>query len=82
MDAATWQALAFEILFHLQHREIEDQIKTVQARVLVLVGDGDWLIPSREEGPRLQKLLPRCILRVRLPQQHVASVLLSWRVTY
>lgn len=64
-------------LFHLQHREIEDQIKTVQARVLVLVGDGDWLIPSREEGPRLQKLLPRCILRVRLPHRHVAGVLPS-----
>jgi len=36
----------------------------VQARTLVLVADGDLLIPSREEGPRLQKLLPRSVLRV------------------
>lgn len=37
----------------------------VTQRVLLLTGDADWLIPSREEGPRLEKALPRCNLRVR-----------------
>ena len=34
--------------------------------MLLLTGEGDLLIPSREEGPRLQKLLPRCQLKVCL----------------
>ncbi|KAK9838483.1 hypothetical protein WJX81_002279 [Elliptochloris bilobata] len=57
-------------LLEAGNKQIEDQIKTVQARVLVLTGDGDWLIPSREEGPRLQKLLPRCVLRVMRGRSH------------
>ena len=57
-------------------RAIADQIKTVQARTLVLVGDSDLLIPSREEGPRLQKLLPRCVLRV-LPPVHCPAIVLD-----
>ena len=39
-------------------------LKRVPQRVLLLVSDGDWLIPSAEEGPRLKQLLPRCRLRV------------------
>ena len=35
--------------------------------MLLLAGDGDWLIPSADEGARLQKLLPRCQLRVHTP---------------
>jgi hypothetical protein len=45
-------------------RAVEGQLRSVQARTLVLVADGDLLIPSREEGPHLQKLLPRSVLRV------------------
>lgn len=37
----------------------------MQARVLLLIGDRDLLIPSKQEGERLEKLLPRCVLRVR-----------------
>lgn len=42
----------------------------VQQRVLVLVGDGDALIPSGEEGPRLQRALPRAHLRVLKGRSH------------
>ena len=38
----------------------------VQARVLLLIGDGDLLIPSKGEGERLEKLLPRCVVKVRI----------------
>lgn len=34
--------------------------------MLLLIGDGDWLIPSSEEGPRLEKAIPRCTLKVRV----------------
>ena len=36
----------------------------IQQRVLLVTGDGDLLIPSSSEGPRLEKAIPRCILRV------------------
>ena len=45
-------------------RELAPKLKEVGQRVLLLAGDGDWLIPSADEGERLQKLLPRCQLRV------------------
>ena len=45
-------------------RELAPKLKDVGQRVLLLVGDGDWLIPSADEGARLQKLLQRCQLRV------------------
>jgi hypothetical protein len=48
------------------NRQLAPVLKNVQQRVLLLTGEGDLLIPSREEGPRLQKLLPRCQLKVRL----------------
>lgn len=32
--------------------------------MLLLIGSGDLLIPSAEEGPRLQKALPRARLKV------------------
>ncbi len=35
-------------------------MKNVSQRVLMLVGGGDWLIPSEAEGKRLEKILPRC----------------------
>ena len=45
-------------------RELAPKLKDVGQRVLLLAGDGDWLIPSADEGRRLQKLLQRCQLRV------------------
>jgi hypothetical protein len=40
------------------------RLSRVQQRTLVLVGDGDLLIPSGEEGRRLERVLPRAVLRV------------------
>ena len=45
-------------------RAVEPKIKTMQQRTLVIVSDNDLLLPSKEEGPRLQKLLPRANLKV------------------
>ena len=39
---------------------VQKQLPFVQQRVLLMTADGDLLIPSKEEGPRLTKLLPRC----------------------
>lgn len=39
---------------------VQRQLPFVQQRVFLITADGDLLIPSKEEGPRLQKLLPRC----------------------
>ena len=39
---------------------VQRQLAHVQQRVLLLTADGDLLIPSKEEGPRLARLLPRC----------------------
>lgn len=38
---------------------LTDNLDNVTQRVLVLTSDGDLLIPSADEGPRLQRLLPR-----------------------
>ncbi|KAK9809406.1 hypothetical protein WJX73_003127 [Symbiochloris irregularis] len=45
-------------------RVVEPLLKGVKQRVLILVSDGDFLLPSRDEGPRLKKLLPRANLKV------------------
>ena len=49
----------------------------VQQRVLVLVGDGDVLIPSAQEGPRLQRELPRAHTRVMRGYSH-ALLQVGW----
>ena len=46
-------------------RKVNKQLKSVQQRVLLLTSDQDLLLPSREEGPRLAKALPRCNHKVR-----------------
>jgi hypothetical protein len=33
--------------------------------VLLVIGDSDLLIPSSSEGPRLERAIPRCTLKVR-----------------
>ncbi len=45
---------------------VKRMLPRIQQRVFLLTADGDLLIPSKEEGPRLQKLLPRCRLKVML----------------
>jgi len=45
---------------------VKRMLPRIQQRVFLLTADGDLLIPSKEEGPRLQKLLPRCRLKVTL----------------
>ena len=56
---------------------VEPLLKHVSQRVLLLVGDNDLLIPSKEEGPRLKERLPRCRLRVSQPS--VPDKALSFR---
>ena len=46
-------------------------MKNVSQRVLMLVGGGDWLIPSEAEGKRLEKILPRC--NVKASYRHCQS---------
>ena len=43
--------------------EIEGRLGEVQQRCLILVGDADMLLPSGEEGKRLERQLPRAQLR-------------------
>lgn len=45
---------------------VKGMLPRIQQRVFLLTADGDLLIPSKEEGPRLQRLLPRCRLKVML----------------
>ena len=47
-------------------RKVNKQLKSVMQRVLLLTSDQDLLLPSREEGPRLAKALPRCNHKVSL----------------
>jgi pimeloyl-ACP methyl ester carboxylesterase len=42
----------------------------VPQRVLLVIGDQDLLIPSKEEGHRLQRALPRAHLRVEKGRSH------------
>jgi len=51
-------------------RYMEGRFGEVQARVLLLIGDSDLLIPSKEEGERLEKLLPRCVVKVLGGRSH------------
>lgn len=46
-------------------RKVNKQLKSVLQRVLLLTSDQDLLLPSKEEGPRLAKALPRCNHKVR-----------------
>lgn len=39
---------------------VKPMLANIQQRVFLLTADGDLLIPSKEEGPRLKSLLPRC----------------------
>lgn len=58
---------------------VKGMLPRIQQRVLLLTADGDLLIPSKEEGPRLQKLLPRCRLKVMLyGMQLPASGVVVW----
>ncbi|KAK9908919.1 hypothetical protein WJX75_004666 [Coccomyxa subellipsoidea] len=52
------------------NRQLEPKLKEVSQRVLLVVGSGDLLLPSGEEGSRLEKLLPRCRLRVMQGRSH------------
>jgi hypothetical protein len=45
-------------------------LATVQQRTFVLVGGSDALIPSAEEGDRLQKALPRAHVRLMRGRSH------------
>ncbi|GMH38045.1 hypothetical protein BSKO_05929 [Bryopsis sp. KO-2023] len=46
-------------------------ILDVQQRCLVVVGEGDWLLPSAKEAERLQKSLPRARTVVLPQRSHV-----------
>jgi pimeloyl-ACP methyl ester carboxylesterase len=52
---------------YLPHPLIRSQ---VQQRVLLLVGENDLVIPSATEGPRLQRALPRALLRTLPGRSH------------
>ena len=43
---------------------------SISQRTLIVVGDQDLMIPSKEEGPRLQKALPRAHVRVERGRSH------------
>lgn len=53
-------------------KEEGEDSKTPPVRLLLpaQVGDGDILIPSAEEGPRLARALPRASLRVMKGHSH------------
>lgn len=49
---------------------VEPLLPRIPQRAFVLVGDQDLLLPSGEEGPRLQRALPRAQLRVEQGRSH------------
>jgi hypothetical protein len=49
---------------------VEPLLPRIPQRAFVLVGDQDLLLPSGEEGPRLQRALPRAQLRVEKGRSH------------
>ena len=51
-------------------KSIAPKIGQVSQRVLIVVGEADALIPSLEEGRRLQRLLPRSHLRIEAGRSH------------
>jgi len=58
---------------------IADRLGTVSQRVLLLVGDGDLLLPSGAEGKRLARMLPRCVSKVIFGHLRVPSPLPAWQ---
>ncbi|GMH32734.1 hypothetical protein BSKO_00568 [Bryopsis sp. KO-2023] len=46
------------------------KIPKVQQRVLLVVGDGDWMLPSGDEAERLSGLLPRCSTKILRGRSH------------
>lgn len=42
---------------------VKPLLPNIQQRVFLLAADNDLLIPSKQEGPRLKNLLPRCRLK-------------------
>ncbi len=48
---------------------VKPMLPFIQQRVYLITGEGDLLIPSKEEGPRLKNLLPRCRHKVLLWSQ-------------
>ena len=52
---------------------MEPLLKDVTQRTLLFVGDGDLLIPSKEEGPRLKERMPRCRLRVSFSARYCSQ---------
>ena len=46
---------------------VKPLLPKIQQRVFLLTADNDLLIPSKEEGPRLKNLLPRCRHKVCFP---------------
>ena len=51
-------------------KDVENDIAKVQQRVFILIGEQDLLIPSKEEGERLQRILPRSHIRVENGRSH------------
>ena len=45
------------------YRFVEPRLKKIQQRVLCLASQGDWLLPSEDEGQRLKRKLPRLRLK-------------------
>ena len=59
------ETLAWKLrLLDMGNRFIADRVPAVTQRVLLLISDGDLLIPSGAEGRRLQRELPRCQSKV------------------
>ena len=52
---------------------VEPKLNSIQQRTLLLCSDLDFLLPSREEGPRLKNKLRRCNLRVSYSVQTCLS---------
>lgn len=70
-DILPAETLAWKLELLRQGSEVvEPLLPRVQQRCFLLVGDMDLLIPSAEEGPRLQRLLPRAQLRVENGRSH------------
>ena len=60
------ETLAWKLrLLDMGNRFIADRVSAVTQRVLLLVSDGDLLLPSGAEGRRLGRELPRCVSKVR-----------------
>lgn len=49
---------------------VEPRLGDVTQRSLILVGDQDLLIPSKEEGPRLARAMPQAHMRVERGRSH------------